>query len=259
MSSDSAYPLAIVCEGPSDFRTISLLVDHVLCSRVDWIEHDQLDVYREWIGEDGGNPEVVFYKWATVGNRAKEARYTKSIHGYFDEMPGDPDALTARRILVYLKAIAAKQGIEGVIIVRDTDGYATGRASGLRQARDSSPVGWPFAVAVGVAHPCREGWLLCLYKPRNSREEQLLDEERRTLKFDPTMEPHRLLAKADGDPRNPKRDLSALTCDNHERESQCVEGWSVEEIKNLGQATLLSDFIREIEQHLIPLFAGHRP
>jgi hypothetical protein len=259
MQSEAAYRLCVVCEGESDFRTVSHLLDHLLYHSIDWLTPDVIDQYRSWFGREKDGSASPYLKWASLKHLFRDGTLTRLVQGPFRDGPTNPDAAIARKLLWYLNAESKSEAISGVLLVRDSDGDIQGRASGLRQARDSSPVGWPFAVAVGVAHPCREGWLLCLYKPRNSREEQLLDEERRTLKFDPTNEPQRLLAKADGEPRNPKRVLSALTCDNHERESQCVEGWSVEEIKNLGQATLLSDFIREIEQHLIPLFAGHRP
>ncbi len=44
----SAERIALVCEGPDDFRRVTTLFDHLLVREVDWIETSVLDSFRTW-------------------------------------------------------------------------------------------------------------------------------------------------------------------------------------------------------------------
>ncbi|HWE35690.1 MAG TPA: hypothetical protein VG406_03895 [Isosphaeraceae bacterium] len=84
---------------------------------------------------------------------------------------GRPDAMRVkRRALPFLqgKGLSGKvrfarrqapyNGSAGLVIVLDTEGEHPARLDGLTEIRDSFEPGFP--MAIGVAHPCIESWLL---------------------------------------------------------------------------------------------------
>ncbi|HUU96906.1 MAG TPA: hypothetical protein VM487_14300 [Phycisphaerae bacterium] len=244
MSDAAPLAIAVVCEGPADQRTATTLADRVVCEAKDWIEAERLDQFRVWCGVLGNSS---FLAWRDVPGAA-EARSIKA-HGHFCGEPGAPDARQARRALFVVRSVDPPAS--AVLLIRDADTQAA-RLRGLRQARDAT--NWSFAVVIAVARPKRECWLLAAFEPTDDVEKARLASLRKELGFDPRIRPQELTATHDRDKRSTKRVIGELSGRSADRAERDLERTPLETLKKRGAENGLRDYLRELEQRLVPLF-----
>ncbi len=136
--------------------------------------------------------------------------------------------------------------------IRDLDNQPE-RREGLEQARSEHINRQPqLKIVIGTANPKREAWVLNGFLPSN-QEEQILEQIKARLNFDPCIEPHRLRSTSHKEPdriRNPKVVVEQLTGKDMEREQKCWEDTSLNLLRERGVHTGLTAYIQEIEQHL---------
>lgn len=244
MSPTGAYLLAVVCEADGDHRVATGLADRVFCGEVDWIEPESLDLHRSWqgLGERSSHLE-----WHEVPGVARQQGI--KAHGHFRDEPGAPDAGAARLALLLLASKDPRP--DAVVLVRDSDGQEE-RRTGLHQARKERE--WPFAVAIGVAHPKRESWLLAGFEPQGDAESRALSELHEELRFDPRLEAERLRAKSPGAARSAKRVLERLLGGLLSREEACWKDSDLETLRMRGLRSGLADYLEEVRTRVVPLF-----
>lgn len=244
MPEQAAYSIAIVCEADADRRTACVLCDRALCENVDWIGSETIDFFRSYHGICRQDSHL---KWTSMKVMAR-ARHVVA-HGFSRGRPREPDAAMAEQALKLLATLDSPP--DAVILTRDADKLSR-RREGFEQARDSQP--WRFAVVIGVADTKRECWILAGYEPCDDAERALLERERKDLGFDPRSGAERLTASEDGAKRDAKRVLHALTGGDPEREEACMKDPPLTVLKQRGAATGLMDYLKEIEERLVPLF-----
>jgi hypothetical protein len=88
---------AVVHEAEADFLIATELADRVLVEAIDWLDEEMLPYQREWVAQEAGGQRL---KWTTIPGLAREARIR--AHGHFGGEPALPDALAARRAILYL-------------------------------------------------------------------------------------------------------------------------------------------------------------
>jgi hypothetical protein len=233
--SDDSKPrsIGLVVEAPADARTARILVDRALRARATWIDDDSLlEHIRAWRGIEPDSP-VTYWKHVRALARAHDVR----SHGHFSGEPGAPDAQAARRALLLLTKLGMP---DAVVLLRDADAQPE-RRTGLQQARDGSA---HFdRIAVGVAEPEREAWLLAGFRPCNEDERAALARERQRLGFDPCVEPHGLRGEGK---RSAKTALANLTGSNRDRERQCLADTPLEHLRRRGAGCGLLAFLDEL-------------
>jgi len=237
----------IVCEAQADFQTASTLADRVLCERVDWIEAQILNAYRNYIGT---RPETPYLTWTESAQLSKVLG--RRVHGHFEGKPGDLDALAGRKaILVVLLKFPQ---VKAILLIRDSDGLVA-RQKGLNQARAEMKTFENLAIVVGVAHCKREAWILAGFDSRDEEERRQLEALRQELGFDPCERAHDLDAKHVHDKRSAKRALSLLVGNKPDREADCIAKPSLALLTLRGQDNGLATYIREVNDFIVPLFA----
>ncbi|MGL5096208.1 MAG: hypothetical protein ACRDD1_11505 [Planctomycetia bacterium] len=172
---------AVVYEADADFRTGTALADRVLIEAIGWLE-EVLAHQREWVGE---SPTKEKLTWKSMGPLALAAKIRK--HGFVDGTPKTIEAGSARRAILYLKAVFGD--LAGIVLLRDQDGQ-TDRRLGLEQARAEHH--GPPAIVIGLAVIEREAWVVAGFEPKDVDEQKRLDAERRTLGFNPCVDSHEL-------------------------------------------------------------------
>jgi hypothetical protein len=238
--------LAVVYEAPADFRTATDLADRVLIEAFDWLEPEDVQHQRNWLGDHAGDPLT----WTRVKQLASEKGIVAS--GHFDGEPAAPDAAAARRAFRLLRVLFPE--LAGVMFVRDQDDQED-RRLGLEQARNLDEVKIP--VVVGLAVVERECWVISGFVPRDPPEEKRLTEERGTLGFDPRHRSHELTAgKDDQAPRSPKRVLRKLSGGVQEREQRCWRETALDILVERGKDNGLKLFLEEVRERFAPLI-GH--
>jgi hypothetical protein len=245
-----ALSLAVVCEAPADQLTACDLADRVLCDEVDWITWEVLKDYRTWRGETEQEP---FLQWDKVWHQAAK-KGLRRPQGFFGNEPGAADAHVARMALLLLNS---SPKLAAVLFIRDDD-RNTQKRQGLEQARQNSKLmdgeGHKVPIIIGLAHPRRESWVLAGFVPKDTKEEQLLEELCKRLTFHPCQEPHRLNDKGLHEPRSAKHILSLLTQDNHEREATCWRETAWATLEARGEDNGLVEYLSEVRTLLVPLF-----
>ncbi len=241
---------AVVHEAAADFQTATDLADRVLVeTHGDWLEEDALDYHRTWIHEASGGHRLA---WKAIKSLAQSANIR--VHGHFNNEPALPDAVAARRAILFLQH--AFSDLDAIVLIRDTDDQPE-RRGGLEQARNQANGG--IAIVVGLAIVERECWVICGFDPLDENEKDSLDAERTRLGFDPRIRSHELTAcKNDIAPRSPKRVLQALTANDRDREYRCWRETTLETLRERGDKNGLADFLGEVRQRLAILL-GHVP
>ncbi len=232
--------IAIVCEAPADARTVRALAERVLTESCHWIEPESVADYVQWRGFLATDPCLV---WRNVEHQAKDLDLVTRLP---NDLPRHPYSFKAYQAVQVLARLPS--ALDGVILVADSDNDLE-RGDGLRHVRDY------FAhqrIAVGLAHTKRECWHLAGFAPSNGSEEALLAAERAKLQFDPTAESHRLTA-IHSEPRCPKRVLSVLTGDSHDREMACLFT-SLATLTQRGVETGLPEFLDDLTRRWLPVF-----
>jgi len=126
-----AIKIAVVYEADADLHIAIELADRVLVESIQWLEEEHLDSQRQWLVQAGNGQPLM---WSRIGRLARESRIRS--HGHFAGQPALPDAVAARRAILFLKR--EFPDLKAIILVRDQDGEAE-RRQGLNQARDEHP------------------------------------------------------------------------------------------------------------------------
>ena len=241
-SSDGRKTIVLVCDGPSDERSLRAIFDRLLVERVDCIALDSIDAFRAYDSPDVGRS---FLAWQRVREVATNLG-VREVHGFIKGEPAGPQARAARRALT---ALRDWKKADVVVMVCDHDAQP-GRHTGLEQA--SRHAAWGMAIAIGVANPNREAWVLAGFQPKGESESSLLAEIRNQLGFDPTREPERLRDSAPSELRSTKRVLAHLTNDDHAREDACLAETPWQTLKSNGAECGLVPFIESAASTIEP-------
>jgi hypothetical protein len=233
--------IGLVVEAPADADAARILVDRVLRARRSWIDEETLEHLRSWRGIE---PDSAVTHWKQV--RALAKAHEVSGHGLFSGEPGAPDARAARRALLLFTKLGMT---DAVVLLRDADDQSE-RRIGLEQAREGSR--HRDVVAIGVAEPEREAWVLAGFQPRDEAERSALARERQRLGFDPCREPQSLRGD---DKRSAKTALAALTRDDCERERQCLADTPLEHLRERGAGCGLEEFLDELAARVASVIA----
>ncbi len=247
MAAELPLVFAVSCEDNAHYEAVSTLTDRVLTDRVEWLR-DQLPHCRIWHQADPHRP------WFSFRHALIDARPLKlRVHGHFDDAPGMLDARRARTQLLLWKQLR-DQGtrLDVVIIARDLDHKEDGHG-GLDQAIGASP--WPFTVLVAWFQPEAEAWFIGGFEPRTPAERDLLAKYRQKLGFCPVQQAHRLLSTRDDSKKDAKVVCAALTEDDRQRRSQCLQT-HLAILRKHGEHTGLRDFLDQLDARVVPLFSA---
>ncbi len=202
--------LGLVCEGPTDERVVAALAQKVtgLPATLVGVESPRLSL--RWIG---------------VKDLAEQHQIR--AHGHFDGEPGVGDAHTARKALRLFRKLRPDVP---VVLMRDDD-RDRHRRQGLEQARHDAR---GMRVAVGLAHPCIESWILATI-PTAGRDGKRVTEGR----FDVLATPARCSADT------AKAAVEHLESD-HQAQHEALVTITTAEIEHRDQHTGLVDFLGEL-------------
>lgn len=253
--------LVLFCEAPSDFETVTGLVDRVLRDEGPTWVADLIDAHpeavRAWTGDSDGRAFFDIHRMAA----SPRARGVRIPQGHFDGKPGAPGALMARTAFHIARAMVKKDGPEApdaVVLVWDMDQQGDERREGLGQARREAEPWELFRIVIGCPDMEREAWVLAGFEPENENERRRLVEEQRTLGFCPCEQAHRLRDNDDRALRSPKRTLRALTGDDREREARAWTDAPLDRLRARGGESGLAGFLDEVKTHLVSLCGAPR-
>ncbi len=250
----------VIVESNADARTATELAERVLVENVEWLERDNLQYLFRWSGlqENTDNScwkdikKIIqnfqdtsqFRPSRVLGKRRSNSTLLKA------------DGAAALKILNLVRFLQKERPIQAVLLIRDLDNQPE-RREGLEEARSQDLDRQPkLEVILGTANRMREAWVLNGFIPVNSQEEQLLAKIKQQLKFDPCTKSDKLRSTSREDRdrlRNPKVIVEQLTGQEMERERQCWEETSLMILRERGVETGLTDYIREIEERLVPI------
>jgi hypothetical protein len=256
--------ILVVCEGDSDLPLVCDLADRVFQDAVAWLrDFHTLDDLRSYGGLEESQPYLV---WSKVPALFRASRL-RSSRG-FGKTNKKPDYVATRKLLLLIKDHhESRKGVDGVIIFRDTDGELE-RRMGLQGALEdfvkgedasnsSSP--WRQRIAIAIAEPKNEAWVLAGFEPANDSEHAGLSAARQKLGFAPNECPERLYASEHGAKRSAKEVLDQL-CPDRDRRSRCWRETPLEILRRRGEHCGLTRFLDEVRERLAPLFgASTRP
>lgn len=230
--------IGLCCEDHGHFRTATCLVDRTLAEELG-LDDATVAHRRTWAGYDPG-------PWSKYSpDHARRLRPARR-HGHIGGRPQEPEAAMWRNVLLLF--VDAKPRPDVVILARDLDGEPR-RLRGFHQVRDHLP--WPFPVLLAAAEPEVEGWVVCGFEPADPTETQALLAVRRDLGFDPRLESHRLTSHPNAAKTDAKRVLARLLGDA--QWDTCLRDRV--RLRERGAANGLAEFLAQIDQHIVPLFA----
>jgi hypothetical protein len=248
------------CESPSDFQHAAELIDRVLREHgPSWIS-DVMDVnpegVRQWHPSDATHPFFDVHAYREHAGRLG----LRIPHGHFNGAPGAAGSLMARTLFLIARKLNQRGStIEAVVLLWDMDGDGANRRIGLEQARTEATSWAKFAIVIGCPDLTREAWVLAGFEPTDDGERERLGELRQELGFHPTGEAHRLDSSDEQAKRNPKRVLRILTDGLGDRQQQCWQAIPLETLRARGHASGLADYLREVEEIIVPRCTGVRP
>lgn len=239
--------LLVVCEAPADFQIAADLADRVIKAS---IGPKARSASLAWHESEPGRTHI---RWMDLDKVAAALGLRLRPRSRFGGEPGAADAAAADKALQLAAFIARTAGLVGVLLIRDSDGYEE-RRLGLTQARNTTTgTSWPFRIAIGLAHPKREAWVLAGFEPHDAAEQRRLAELRQEIGCDPCMKSHELTARTKGSKRDIKRVLDRLTAGEITREVACWQETSLDRLRQRGQHNGLAAYLAEIDEHLVPL------
>lgn len=188
---------------------------------------------------EGSPTAFVDLHGAFVEARARGLR----LHG----LKKDLGQRAARAALLLLAERQPELGLTTVVLAQDADRDPRRRPS-LETVRQGSE--WPFDIAIGVANPEVEAWVLVSFEPEDHSELAALHALKSELGFDPRRSPERLDSTGRGSPRDPKRLVARLNIDT-ERARQCLQR-PAHELRERSGASGLAEFLDDVVAHVIP-------
>lgn len=253
--------IVLVCEGPTDPPLVCGLADRILRDAVDWLrEHDSLDELRSYRGLDGNQS---YLAWREVKERFEKSGLRLGRR-FGNEAPS-PDQVATRKLLRLIadhhQSSKGEGGVDGVLIFRDAD-HQPERRRGIEAARDEfvrsheapeSLHAWRQHIAIAVAEPMNEAWVMAGFVPAEGSEQVAFDAVRDELGFAPNAYPEELDAREHGAKRSAKRVLDQL-CPDPDRRARCWHDTPLETLRERGKRCGLTQFLDEVSEKLAPLF-----
>jgi len=248
----------VIVESSADARTSTRLADRILVEKIDWLEPEMLQHLFQWSGLEAGTENSC---WKNINQIIDNFQQSLGFRpprylGHRKDGALKADGAAAIKILNLVRFIQKTRQIEAVLLIRDLDNQPE-RRQGIEQARSEHIDRQPkLAIIIGTADRMREAWVLNGFIPSNQQEKQILQEITTELTFNPCEESHRLRSNSWEEPdriRNPKVVVEKLTGGRMEREQQCWEETSLEYLREKGDRTGLTAYIKEIEARLIPI------
>ena len=238
--------IGVAGEDETHFWVVTTLIDDVLIASFDWLS-DIIESCRVWRGLHRGQQ---WYKYTpddaydlrpvTIGG------VTIKPQGRIAGEPLRPEASMWRKVLMLFCHANPRPNI--VVLARDLDGYPDRRA-GIEQVCNGFM--WPFAIVAATPDPEIEGWLVSGFMPKNEDEQATLEELRRDLSFDPTIQSHRLTAHPNAASTDAKRVLSRLCADDRDRAHACLQR---DVLYRRGERNGARAFLEEIDERVVPIF-----
>lgn len=246
--------IAVVGEAAGDFEVARELIDQTIMRCVTHIEESVIDSYRVYVGPSANEPFVV---WRSL-DTSNPKDYRLAIRGRFglaDPWPNTDIAVRIRRAIFDCLSRAPEAF---VVVVKDTDNDDSRHAE-LRQVL---PLIVKMPIVLGVQHTEQECWLLAGFQAEGEEEERLNElcgKWPPGVGFNPCEQSHRLTAtKKDDEKLSPKRVLKYLSGGDRTRELKGLHRNQHDTLKARGGENGLADFLRDIEQRLIPSVFGVR-
>ncbi|MBT9555007.1 MAG: hypothetical protein IV100_03210 [Myxococcales bacterium] len=217
----------VFCEARADYDMVTMLATRALTEIDSW-RADHPGPFPS--STDSGNAMVLW--------RALPERYSATglppMHGKFSS--GGGEAKQAEKAVRYAK----HHGAKAVVLSRDLDGDEH-RAHAYDVFRTE-----PFAnnaprVALALAAPCRESWILAGFEPETDSESRTLRDLTTELAFDPTRYPER--TRPTTSPKAAKDILRRLTNGDYEREHRCIAESPLERLQERGEHNGLRDYL----------------
>ncbi|WP_459864102.1 hypothetical protein [Endothiovibrio diazotrophicus] len=240
----------VIAEAEADQRIATALADRVLLDHYpEWLDSYTLDAMRSWCGID---PETTYTRWSRIPELAKRGGRRLHVHG----KGAGADAAAARKVFAIVGQHAVDHEVDALLLIRDADNQPE-RASHIRNARDGIGTSLGFPIAVGVANPKREAWVLNGFDPKDPQEKRRLEEVITASGLDPRTHAHRLHGdiRRGSAERDTKRIVAILTASSWEHERLCWEEIPLETLRQRGIETGLVDYFNEVAEHLCPLFS----
>lgn len=236
--------IAVVCEGSTDFRIASLLIDRILAEQISWVadEPANLDYLRIFVGEESGSP---FIAWKDISNIARREQIRP--RGFLNGRHAMIYAQRARRAILAVRKLFPM--LTAVVLLVDQDNQPE-RRDGLRQARDESGFS---TIVLGVAIRSIEAWILSGFEPRNDDERARFNDACRLAGFNIRERSRDLSPKTTLErERNSKVIVDSLMQGTREREEACLTDTPMTSLRQYGQSNGLADFLDEVVQRVVP-------
>jgi hypothetical protein len=258
----------VIGESRADADIATKLAERILVEKIDWLEPEYLQYSFRWSGLQENTGYSCWRDIEKIIDDFQETsilripKYKRSRETQARE-PLKPDAARAIKVLNLVRFLQRTREIRAVVFIRDLD-HKPERREGLEQARrqhlNQSP---KLEIAIGTANGKREAWVLngFLPLPLNEEEQEILDEIKAELNFDPCLESYRL--RSSRTEQNPKKRIryvkyvvARLTGEDWERERQCWEETDLQILRERGIETGLTEYMNEIEVRLLPIVAS---
>ena len=254
--------ILIIVEAEADFRTASVLADRVIVEKApDWFRDlvddspDTLDYHRKWIGFEN----EPFSCWKHI-KKLQKTRYPRlrALGHHKGEKLGSDGAATRKILLMAQQERKTRPALQAVVLIRDLDSQAMERKKSLELMRDDFKD--EFAVVLGISDTKREAWVLNGFEPQNKDEKKALHRLCDELKFNPCLDAHRLRTITRGVTQTQKRDvkwvLDRLTGGDYSREERCWKETTLDVLRERGEHTYLTRYLKEVEDLLLPLIVN---
>jgi len=249
----------VIVESEADAEVAAKLAECVLVEKIDWLEDKQLQYLFQWRGLQ---ENTKYSRWddivQIIENAKKVLGYKPPRYlGHANSGPLKTDGAGSIKILKLIRHLQKGQSsIRVVFLIRDLDNQPQ-RRQGITQARSEyNHLKNELEIIIGTADRSREAWVLNGFIPSSQGEIKILEDIKHQLKFDPCEDAHKLRANSFEEPdriRNPKVVLKKLTAGDRLREQKCWEETDLALLRQRGEKTGLSDYLKEIEERLIPI------
>lgn len=237
--------LALICEGPHDRSVVEALVERILKEEIEWYSGSENHL-REWCGKSIGRE----LHWKGIRERFRSHGFKRRSLG---SLHAHGDGLAAEKAIHIIAFDCSPKA--HILLQRDCDGQPE-RLEAMEQARKRYP---DRTIIIGFAVDRIEAWILAAFEPKDESEESALENEKRTVGFDPTVKPHELVAKAKSAKKDPKRVLDSLLFwrgNNRGVYAELMKAvqWDHLEKDRRGEYCGILSFRKEIRERLAPRF-----
>jgi hypothetical protein len=269
--------IILVIEGSSDFAVVTKLAERVLQENIKWLDENLLSLSLRWRGiqDYESDNDCKYSTWKDLNDIEEKLlnsigrKRLKSRPRYIGRKKGKaagydyPSAHQTLRMVELLRKHEPTRDIAGVVLFRDLDNQAMKRRESLESARKDFDE-LSLHVVIGTALPSSEAWILNGFVLSSHQQERdIIEQVKKTqgLTFNPCTESHRITpGQGEGSAsrrakeiRNKLVELSQSQ-DRDFREEDLWEKTDLQRLRQRGMNTRLTDYLREIEERLVPAF-----